>query len=185
MDVREAIFSRRSIREYTSQTVDDETIHHLIEAAIYAPNAVNHQSWIFTVIRDQSVLESISGLAKAHVLTTDLGRDSDLFRSSLTDRDFHIFYHAPVVILISAMEKGPWIVENCSLAAENMMLFARSFGLGTCWIGFAQGYLNTQEGKEQLGLPIAAVPVAPIIVGHPKSIPFDVPRKTPEVRWIG
>ena len=77
MDVREAIFSRRSIREYTSQTVDDETIHHLIEAAIYAPNAVNRQSWIFTVIRDQSVLESISGLAEAYVLTTDLGRDSD------------------------------------------------------------------------------------------------------------
>ena len=42
--------------------------------------------------------------------------------------------------------------RNCSLAAENMMLFARSFGLGTCWIGFAQGYLNTQEGKEQLNL---------------------------------
>ena len=34
---------------------------------------------IFTVIRDQSVLESISGLAKAYMLTTDLGRDSDLF----------------------------------------------------------------------------------------------------------
>ena len=32
------------ICEYTFQTVDDETIHHLIEAAIYAPNAVNRQS---------------------------------------------------------------------------------------------------------------------------------------------
>ena len=51
--------------------------------------------------------------------------------------------------------------ENCSLAAENMMLVAHSLGLGTCWIGFAQGYLNTREGKELLGLPIAAVPVAP------------------------
>jgi nitroreductase len=131
------------------------------------------------------VLESISGLAKAYMLTTDLGRDSDLFRSSLTDRDFHIFYRAPVLILISAREKGPWIVENCSLAAENMMLVAHSLGLGTCWIGFAQGYLNTREGKELLGLPIAAVPVAPIIVGHPKSIPFDVARKVPDVRRIG
>ncbi|MGC1925629.1 MAG: nitroreductase family protein [Pseudolabrys sp.] len=37
MDVREAIFSRRSIREYTSQTVDDETIHHLIEAGDLCP----------------------------------------------------------------------------------------------------------------------------------------------------
>ena len=37
MDVSKPILGRRSIREYTSQTVDDETIHHLIEAAIYAP----------------------------------------------------------------------------------------------------------------------------------------------------
>jgi hypothetical protein len=42
----------------------------------------------------------------------------------LTDANFHIFYHAPALILISATAQGPWIVEDCALAAENLMLAA-------------------------------------------------------------
>jgi nitroreductase len=76
-------------------------------------------------------------------------------------------------------------VEDCSLAAENLMLAARAFGLGTCWIGFAQAWLATSEGKAALKLPGGYVPVAPIIVGHPKSAPPPVPRKKPEIHWIG
>jgi nitroreductase len=76
-------------------------------------------------------------------------------------------------------------VEDCALAAENLMLAAYGEGLGTCWIGFAQGYLNTPEGKNALGLPATWVPVAPIIVGHPTTMPPPVARKEPEVRWVG
>ena len=89
-------------------------------------------------------------------------------------RIFRFFYPAPVLIVISAMTEGPWIVEDCSLAAEKLMLAARDIGLGTCWIGFAQGFLNTPEGKSVLGLPAAWVPVAPIIVGYPKAPPPPV-----------
>ena len=88
------------------------------------------------------------------------------------------------MILISANSAGPWIVEDCALAAENLMLAAHALGLGTCWIGFAQGFLNTPDGKNVLGLPAAWVPIAPIIVGHPKASPPSAPRKEPEVRWI-
>jgi len=35
------------------------------------------------------------------------------------------------------------------------MLIACAMGLGTCWIGFAQGFLNTPEGKKALDLPAA------------------------------
>jgi nitroreductase len=99
--------------------------------------------------------------------------------------DFNIFYHAPVLILISATTQGPWIVEDCSLAAENLMLAAYAGGLGTCWIGFAQGFLNTSEGKKMLGLPPACIAVAPIIVGRPTALPAPVPRKEPEIHWVG
>jgi hypothetical protein len=39
---------------------------------------------------------------------------ADHFRSRLSDPHFHIFYHAPVLILISAIAEAPWIVEDCA-----------------------------------------------------------------------
>ncbi|MGZ5650680.1 MAG: nitroreductase family protein [Usitatibacter sp.] len=186
MDLNETITGRRAVLEYTAEAVDERTIRRLIHAAIHAPSAVNQQPWTFTVVRDQSVLDRVSRDAKSHMLATlPAGPQSDHFRPRLGDPDFHIFYHAPVLILISAIAQGPWIVEDCALAAENLMLAAYGAGLGTCWIGFAQGFLNTPEGKDALGLPAAWLSVAPIIVGHPKGVPPPVPRKVPEIRWVG
>jgi nitroreductase len=65
------------------------------------------------------------------------------------------------------------------------MLAAYGEGLGSCWIGYAQRYLESPEGKDALGLPAAYVPVAPIIVGHPATMPAPVARKEPEIRWVG
>lgn len=186
MDIDEAIAGRRAVRDYSARAVDEPTIRRLIDAAVQAPSAVNQQPWTFTVVRDQGVLDRISHDAKAHMLATlPESPHSDHFRSLLGDLAFQIFYHAPALILISAIAPGPWIVEDCSLAAENMMLAAYAAGLGTCWIGFAQGFLGTAEGRTALGLPAASVPVAPIIVGYPKAAPPPVPRKPPEIRWVG
>jgi nitroreductase len=190
MDIVEAISGRRSIREYLSQSVDEQTIGRLIAAATQAPSAVNQQPWTFTVVRDQGLLDRVSKDAKDHMIATmpvdgALAARAAHFRTTLEDPAFHIFYHAPVLIVISANAAGPWIVEDCSLAAENMMLMAYSLGLGSCWIGFAQNYLNTPAGKQALGLPEAWVPVAPIITGHPRTQAAAVARKEPQVRWIG
>jgi nitroreductase len=153
---------------------------------VQAPSAVNQQPWTFTVVRDQDVLDRISQQAKPYMLATmPASRHSDQLRSHLSDPNFQIFHGAPVLILISAIEQGPWIVEDCALAAENLMLAAYAAGLGTCWIGFAQSFLNTSDGKNMLGLPAAWVPVAPIILGHPKAAPPPVSRKEPEIRWVG
>ena len=186
MDLNEAIRGRRAVRDYLRAPVDDVAILQLIDAAVHAPSAVNEQPWTFAVVRDQVLLDRISAAAKSHLLAGATGDGtSDHFRAVLGDPDFQIFYHAPVLILISAAGPGPWIVEDCALAAENLMLAAHAAGLGTCWIGFAQRFLGTPAGKRVLGLPESWVPVAPIIVGHPATPPPPVPRKGPEVRWIG
>lgn len=186
MDINEAIAGRRAVREYTVQAVDDRTIRRLIDAAVLAPSAVNQQPCTFTVVRDQNMLNRLSREAKSHMLATMAASPhSDHFKSRLENPDFHIFYHAPVLILISANGAGPWIVEDCALAAENLMLAAYGAGLGSCWIGFAQAYVNTPEGKNMLGLPAEWVSVAPIIVGHPKAAPPPVTRKEPVLHWIG
>jgi nitroreductase len=186
MDLDEAIFGRRSTREYTPDAVDEPTIRRLIHAAVHAPNATNAQPWTFTVVRDQALLDRISQAAKTYVLANlPAGPQSERFRAMLTDPAFQIFYHAPVLVAISGTAQGRWVVEDCALAAENLMLAAYGVGLGTCWIGLSQGYLNTAEGKRTLGVPATWMPVAPIIVGHPKTVPAPVARKEPEIRWVG
>jgi nitroreductase len=186
MDIMEAIRNRRAVREYTSEPVDEKTLKSLIDAAIQAPSAVNQQPWSFAVVRDQPQLDRVSRESKAHMLANlPAVAASDHFRHLLSDPDFQIFYHAPALILISAVAASPWAVEDCSLAAENLMLAAHAAGLGSCWIGFAQTWLGSPAGKATLGLPAAYIPVAPIIVGRPKSAPPPVPRKEPEIRWIG
>ena len=186
MDINEVIAGRRSVREYTTQAVNERTVHHLIDAAVQAPSAINEQPWMFTVVRDQSLLDRISDGAKTHILATRVGEPHfDRMRLRLIDPNFQIFYHAPVLILISGVTQRNWIVEDCALAAENLMLAAYAVGLGSCWIGFAQDFLNTAAGKHLVDLPAACVPVAPIIVGHPRAAPAGVPRNPPVVRWIG
>lgn len=186
MELNEAISGRRSVREYTDKTPDEQTIRRLLDAAVRAPSAVNQQPWTFTVVRDQSLLEQVSHEAKSYMLANAPAEaHADHFRTILVAPGFHIFYHAPVLILISALAQVRWIVEDCAMAAENLMLAAYGAGLGSCWIGFAQSYLYTAEGKRLLGLPSSWVPIAPIIIGYPKSPTPPVSRKVPEIRWIG
>jgi len=186
MELFKAISGRRTVREYTAEIVNEAVILRLIDAAVHAPSAVNQQPWTFTVVREQSMLDQISREAKFHVLANmPPNLQSDHFRSRLTDPGFQIFYHAPVLISISAGAQGPWIVEDCALAAENLMLSAYAVGLGTCWIGFAQSFLNTSDGKNLLGLPEAWVPIAPIIVGHAKGVRASVSHNKPQVHRIG
>ena len=91
--------------------------------------------------------------AKAHFLaTTPAGAQPSHFMSRLDDADFQIFYHAPVLVLISAATEGAWVVEDCTVAAENFMLGAYALGLASCWIGFALSYFKTPQGKAAFGL---------------------------------
>lgn len=184
MDLKEAIYSRRAVREYTAEPVDEKVLRQLIDAAIQAPSAVNQQPWLFSVVRDKALLARISTEAKAHMLKTSIAAASHHFQTVLSNPEFNILYHAPALIVISAVAESPWAVEDCSLAAENMMLAACAAGLGTCWIGFAQGWLGTADGKAALKLSSANLPVAPIIVGHPKTAVAPVPRKAPNIDWI-
>jgi nitroreductase len=184
MDVREAIYGRRAVREFTTDPVAEAGLRGLIDAAIQAPSAVNQQPWLFTIVRDKELLARVSNEAKAHMLrTSPAALASHHFLHILDDPTFDIFYSAPVLVVISAAA-GPWAVADCSLAAENLMLAAHAAGLGTCWIGFAQGWLGTPEGKSALKLPETDIPVAPIFVGHPKSIPPAVSRKPPRIGWL-
>jgi hypothetical protein len=145
VDINEAIFGRRSVREYTAQSVDEETIRRLIDAAVHAPNAVNQQPWTFTVVRDREVLDRLARDAKSHMLATmPAGPHADRFRSLLNDPNLHIFYRAPVLIDFGHRARS---VDRRGLRFGGGKPHARCVRcrLGSCWIGFAQSFLNTPE----------------------------------------
>ena len=54
------VLSRRSIRKYTDQPVDDATVERLLRAAMAAPSAGNQQPWQFVVVRDRADLAQIA-----------------------------------------------------------------------------------------------------------------------------
>lgn len=185
MDLEQAIYSRRATREYTEERVSRALLQKLIEAAIQAPSAVNEQPWLFSVVQDGARLELISRESKRHFLRAPpQGLPLHRLHELRDDPSSDILYRAPALIVIASATESRWAVENCALAAQNLMLTACAAGLGTCWIGLSQGWLATSAGKAALELPATCMPVAPIIVGHPKAPPAPVARKEPQVRWI-
>ena len=133
MDIHEAIYTRRAVREFTAEPVDQKLLRELVDAAIQAPSAMNRQPWSFAIVRDKALLARISNESKALLLrTTPAGLVSHHLQEMLAAPQFDIFYHAPALVVISAAAESPWAVADCSLAAQNFMLAARAAGLGTC-----------------------------------------------------
>jgi nitroreductase len=186
MDLIEAIYSRRAVRQYEPRPLTREAISSLIDAAIHAPSAMNRQPWAFTVVQDRRLLAQLSEQAKAF-LAGGAGEHPELSEGArrLLTPSFDIFYGAPVLIVICAIQPDAFAAIDCSLAAENLMLAARARGLGSCWIGFAEMWLSQPEGKAMLGIPDSHTPVAPIIVGWPRGEAAPTPRRPPQVAWIG
>jgi nitroreductase len=186
MNVMEAIQTRRAVRAYSPRTVDEATIQTLLRAAVQAPNALNEQLWIFSVVQNLRQLERWSSRAKS-ILLDQAASDPKThhYNPRLTDERFNIFYDAGTLIVIGSKERGTYTDADCWLAAENLMLAACEAGLGSCPIGFAIPWLNTSEAKKELGFPASAVAVSPIILGYPKSVVPVVARAEPQVlSWI-
>jgi nitroreductase len=75
--------------------------------------------------------------------------------------------------------------HDCCLAAQTLMLSAFARGLGSCWIGFTESWLNTAAGRIGLGITEDHRPVAPIILGYPRRRPAAPGRRPPQISWIG
>lgn len=185
MDIKEAIYTRRSIRAYKDQPVGKELIEQVIDAAIHAPSAMNGQPWGFAVIQDKQALQSLSDKTKAFLVAhVDKFPFLAGYLETLQSPDYHVLYNAPALVIILAKPNTMPIAQvDCTLAAQNLMLMARSLGLGSCWIGFAGMYLSGSESKREFGIPDDYTVVAPIILGYPSVEFSEMDRNPAEVIW--
>ena len=186
MDVIEAIYHRRSVRDYKPDAVAPELIDALAAAAIQAPSAMNLQPWAFFLVEGRGALSQYSERAKRHLVETlEPGSPLYHYRGQLSDPAFDIFYGAPLLTVIAATCDTVQAAEDCCMAAQNMMLAAYGMGLGTCCIGFARPWLSLPETKAELGLADTYAPIVPVVVGYPRTAAPLVPRRQPEIHRIG
>lgn len=170
IDVIDALYNRRAVRNYLPKNIDAEIIHQLLDAAIHAPSALHEESRGFVVIQNKVLLNRISDSAKLLAMNNkkkhiDLQEEHVL--QVVQQKEFNVFYNAHTLIVIYSTFKGNFVNADCWLAAENLMLAALTYGLASCVIGFAVPALNLPEWKKELGVTKKMTAVAPIILGWP------------------
>jgi nitroreductase len=148
MDAMQALFSRRSIRKFTSAPVPDDILREILEAAMSAPSAGNQQPWHFVVIHDRKLLDQIPSFHPHSMMCRD----------------------AQVAILVCGdptLEKhvGYW-VQDCSAATENLLLAVHAKGLGGVWVGVYPRDERVTGFRRLLNIPGHVIPFALIPVGH-------------------
>ncbi|QWB99591.1 nitroreductase family protein [Mycoplasmatota bacterium] len=173
----EDILNRRSIRAYQNKPVPEEDLKTIIKAGLYAPSAKNKQEWHFTVITNQDVINQLSDMALEGMKRLGLNKGDD----------DHIFYHAPVVIVLSSKIAG-FSGVNVGCALENIALAAKALGYGSCIIGETR-YMYHRNNKidvdKLLKIPEGYEHDISICLGYPnEKEPEAKPRKENIVDYI-
>ena len=174
MDQQQAVFqnilTRRSVRSYQNRPVPREVLEAVLNAGLWAPSASNRQTWHFTVITDPKTIDEINERGKQWMANS--GSESHMKRAG--DPNFHIFFHAPCLLLVSYRKEPEWNSNwgevDTALAAQNIMLAAHAMGLGSCYIGWLTPWLKSEEGSallKKLGIEEPLHPFHFITLGYP------------------
>lgn len=175
-EVIETILSRRSIRKYTTQPVEREKLQLILKCGINAPNGLNKQPWEVRVVDNAAYIDSLTALyVKANPKATEDPAFKNMFRN------------APAVIFIASPSDGSGQLD-CGLLGENMVLAARSLGLGTCCLGgpirFMKEAPEAAPYLEKLGFSENYTLLYAIAVGYPDEAPEARPRDESKARFV-
>ena len=143
----EAIKTRRSVREFTDDDVDDKALEEIIDAGRWAPSGLNNQAWRFIVVRDNNTKNELSML-------THYGS---------------IIKNAPVLIAVyldrNEMYDHTKDVQSIGACIQNILLAVHSKGLGAVWLG---QILNKKDDvNTALGTPASYELMAVVAIGNP------------------
>ena len=182
MDLKQAISSRHAVRSYTRESVREQDVRRLLEAAVRAPNARNEQPWSFVIVQNRDLLQRYSDLTKAQLSASPRNAAFPAVRALLNSPSFDVFHGAGTLVVICGNADNEYAEADCWLAAENLMLTACDLGFGTCPVGSAISCLNSETVKRELGIPTNIDAIAPIVVGYPDGPPsLPTPRAAPRI----
>lgn len=145
--VLEAIYRRRSVRQFTAEEVSVEDLREIVRAGIWAPSGLNNQPWRFVLIRDRQIREQLA--------------EQTSYRQ--------VVLAAPALIAVfldrEAMYDDLKDHQAAGACIENMLLATEALGLGAVWLG--QILKNREQVRQILALDPQLELMAVIAIGHP------------------
>lgn len=180
------IFDRRAVRQYGQQMIDDDLLDQILDAGRMAPSAMNRQPWKFYIVTHRDTINAFSKAIARVVpkifLKMALKHPVKSIKTLLHSSprlpkagEDHIFHGAPVVIFITSPKDNEWAGLETGMCAQNMMLAARSIGLGSCPIGLAR-YIDQTPLYHQLEVPAAEKVQLAVTFGYGAETPPIQPR---------
>jgi nitroreductase len=152
LDAINAIMTRRSVRAFKTDPIDEATIKQLVSAGMAAPSARNRRPYHFVTITEAATRQAL--------------KDKSMFGKMLVQ--------APLAIAVCgdkmAQPVHDFLLEDCSAATENILLAAHALGLGAVWIGVFALTGWAKFISKTLDLPAHVVPVSLIAIGIPDEI---------------
>jgi len=161
----EEIKSRRSIRNFTSAEVDDQTIDTIIEMGTWSPSGLNNQPWKFVVVKEKETLNKLS-------------------RQTVYS---HIIKNASACIAVFLDNKASYHrekdIQAIGACLQNMLLAIHHLGLGGVWLG--EVLKNREQVEKLLEVPDGVELMAVVALGHPAEKPGKGTRKPLDQVIIG
>lgn len=164
--------NHRSIRKYLNKPIDDDILDELLTAAQSASSSHNVQSYSIIIIKDKNKKEKLSELCGSQ----EWVKECPVFLVFCAD-----LFRLKVACEMEGREAALNGVENLivgvvdtSLAAQNLMLGAESYGLGGVFIGGIRN--DSAEVSKILNLPEYVIPVFGVCLGYPAQEPWKKPR---------
>lgn len=136
--VYDLLKSRRSIRKFKDQKVEQEKIDTILKSGLLAPSARRIRPWEFVVVTDEGLL---SKLAKCK------------------NHGSGFLAGAPLGIVVLAKRDlcDTWI-EDTSIATILMQLVAEDLGLASCWIHARERFHSAEIKVEDYIREILEIP---------------------------
>ena len=175
----DVIMTRTSIRNFTGDPVSKEQLETILKAGMAAPTAMNGQPWRFVVVTDKDRIAELFGGGPRSGMFTTAGAvivvcgQTTMMRKPFGQPD------GPE----TEMPNMFWY-EDCSAAAENILLAAHALGLGAVWTAGYPAQERIAPLAAALGLPANVVPLCIIPLGVPAENPEPKDKWKPEnIHW--
>ena len=188
-DFLELVRTRRSIRRYSEEPVQRETILKIIEAARWAVSGSNSQPWEWVVVQDREKLDKIAEI---------IGEYYAEVKRRIPGYPVHMvsyFRRVPALIVVCADNRVrvAWPPSRADAlldfsfgaAIQVILLAAASLGLGSAWVSGVADEKTQAALKSLLTIPgnISVVSCVPIgKVEHPPGSRYRRPLED-MVHW--